>query len=701
MDDVKRIYSLLLYNNGLKIRDIANILELDKYYVAELLFSPQNISYWYQDDDSLWYAKEGALQIEEPEEEIDELIATVEIPQKFNINRFLEEDLSDSMHSYLNQISKYRIYSNDEIIELFKRYRNGDAKAFDMIIKSHQRLVANIALLYCRKGAPLEDIIQEGNIGLVKAAERFDYNQYRSFTNYAKYWILQSISVSMASMPYMVRLPLNQLSLYRKVRKFKEKFEQIHGYSPSVNDIEIGDDIDDKRLKYLDGLPYDLSSLTSLSNDLDIKESETNTIDDFVNNDESKLSVMNLLRNLRKRERQIIQRFYGINTKEEELSTIGDYYGLTRERVRQIKEKTVRHLRDILRIPHVVSKKSEEIRKKNNVDDEPVKEKKAHKIKINKTPQKRRQSKEFDDIIESESKHKLQDESQVVKTEIKQKNPLKVKIRDKILYDSKECTVIGIKEERATRRLKVLYKNGTVDDVKYDEGRFTIIERYTGPKVENNIKPDFEQDNKKEDDNYRIDNSPIDLDKLKHVFDQKVTTYKYFWFLSIISIAKERYSLIITFKDIVIRMAALAWPLVMKEDISFGPRDMMRRYLKEIQELINVRDNLTTRELDNLFFRYYIQKNLESTLSPLLKNVPFRFLSPWIKYESDEDVMNKSQARQFKGLYSLYSDRIILNKYWWDYIKENFDLLYDFAVNSLKDYLKQYNNESKITKLSI
>ena len=145
MNDIERIYSLLLHSNGLKIRAISQELELDKYHVAEIMFSSQNNSYWYQDDDSLWYAKEGALQIEEPEEEIDELLAPVEIPQRFNFDRFLEEDLSDSLRSYLSKISKYRIYSNDEMIELFKRYRNGDQKAFDLIIKSQQRLVANIA----------------------------------------------------------------------------------------------------------------------------------------------------------------------------------------------------------------------------------------------------------------------------------------------------------------------------------------------------------------------------------------------------------------------------------------------------------------------------------------------------------------------------------------------------------------------------
>ena len=440
MNDIERIYSLLLHSNGLKIRAISQELELDKYYVAEIMFSSQNIPYWYQDDDSLWYAKEGALQIEEPEEEIDELIAPVEIPQRFNVNRFLEEDLSDSLLSYLSKISKYRIYSNDEMIELFKRYRNGDQKALDLIIKSQQRLVANIALLYCRKGAPLEDIIQEGNVGLVKAAERFDYTQYRSFSNYAKSWILQSISLSMASMPYMVRLPLNQLDLYRKVKKFKEKFEQKYGYIPSVNDIEIDEELDTERIKFLDGLPYNLCSLTSLYSDLDNKESEANAVDDYINTNYSKITIKNLLKRLGKRERLIIQSFYGINTKEETLSTIGDYFGLTRERARQIEEKTVKHLRDILY-------------KRKGVDDKKI-------------------------VAQEEDDEDIQENVSKILGIPANQEPLETEggmVGDTIVYDSKRCIVIEKKTMRGSLRLVVKYEDGTIDNLQNDRNRYKIV----------------------------------------------------------------------------------------------------------------------------------------------------------------------------------------------------------------------------------
>ena len=445
MNDIERIYSLLLHSNGLKIRAISQELELDKYHVAEIMFSSQNNSYWYQDDDSLWYAKEGALQIEEPEEEIDELLAPVEIPQRFNFDRFLEEDLSDSLRSYLSKISKYRIYSNDEMIELFKRYRNGDQKAFDLIIKSQQRLVANIAFLYCRKGAPLEDIIQEGNVGLVKAAERFDYTQYRSFSNYAKSWILQSVSLSMTSMPYMVRLPLNQLDLYRKVKKFKEKFEQKHGYIPSVNDIEIDEELDKERIKFLDGLPYNLSSLTSLFSDLDNKESETNAIDDFINKNDSKIIIKNLLKRLGKRERLIIQRFYGINTKEETLSTIGDYFGLTRERARQIKEKTVKHLRDIF------------YKRKSDIGD------------LNSMSQEDEEPEENQSIQREQIQIKEKNEPGVFLHDDQEIDGLKV--GDVIYYNGKSCIILKIENKGKVRRLYIEYANSVLDVVSYDKNK--------------------------------------------------------------------------------------------------------------------------------------------------------------------------------------------------------------------------------------
>ena len=448
MEEVRRIYILLLHSNGLKIRDIAKELDLDKYYVADILFSTDNIPFWYQNSSSLWFAKEGALQIEEPKETNETLITSIEIPQKFNISRFLEEDLSDSLRSYLHQISKYRTYSNDEMIELFKQYRNGDKNAFNLIIMSQQRLVANIALLYSRKGAPLEDIIQEGNVGLVKAAERFDYTQYRSFSNYAKSWILQSISFAMASMPYMIRLPLNQLSLYRKVRNFKDRYEQQNGYSPSINDIEIIESPDLERIKYMDGLPYNLMSLMHLSENMDTYESRTNAIEDYINKNEVQFSVNKLLSCLKKRERQMLQMFYGINRKEESLAFIGDCFGLTRERARQIKEKTVKHLRDIL------------YNRKENAD----------KITFNIQNDEESELDIGSKISTSQLYIKERSEPKEIKNEVQQIDDLKE--GDEIYYNDVLCSVITI-ESVQSPKIIIEYQNGIRDVVLYNKSKYT------------------------------------------------------------------------------------------------------------------------------------------------------------------------------------------------------------------------------------
>lgn len=517
MNDIERIYSLLTHSNGLKIRAISQELELDKYYVAEIMFSSQNIPYWYQDDDSLWYAKEGALQIEEYRNKVDELIAPVEKPQRFNLNRFLEEDLSESLRSYLRQISKYRVYTNDEMIELFKRYRNGELKAFDMIIKSQQRLVANIALFYCRKGAPLEDIIQEGNVGLVKAAERFDYTQYRSFSNYAKKWILQSISISMTTLPYLVRLPLNQLARYRKVRMFKEMFEQQHGYPPSVTDIDVGEDVEPEKITLLYQLPDNLRKLVEFQEDMDLFQSSTDIVTHDENHEYNSYLVRSLLQCLKNREERILRSYYGIDMVEDTLSSIGDKMYLTRERVRQILWSSVRKLQDVSHVKREEAKIGEMIRivssnqvgrvvntkqgkdgttilvvkmgsgytTELSVYDTPYHiVKNEYKKKTQSTQKEQRkntQKNTFKDIA-----HSRQKETKTVvedaRREVSEIDELKV--GDKIYYNKLSCIVIKIIENGKFSKLIIEYANGVRDVVPYNKSRYVKIQ-HTRKKTHN------------------------------------------------------------------------------------------------------------------------------------------------------------------------------------------------------------------------
>ena len=348
MDDVKRIYTLLLHSKGLKVREIAKELDLDNYYVAEIMFSEQNIPFWYCNEGSLWFAKEGAIQIDDvAKPKDDKLVSPILVPRKYNLTRFLEGNISDSLKELIKRISYYRVYSGNDLIELIKRARKGDKKAYDLLVKSHQKLVAGIAIMYKRDGVPLEDLIQEGNIGLIKAIEKFDYRKYKNFIAYAKNWILQSISSSIAYLPYPIRLPLNQLALYRKISSFADKYEQEHEFRPPVYDIESGvqDDFDNVALLYK--LPDGLEKMTCAVDDMDSYQGNMAPADDVLDKESLTVELQAYLYKLKTRDRKIVEAFFGIGseTGEMDMNAIADRYGLTRERVRQIAWKSVKNMR--------------------------------------------------------------------------------------------------------------------------------------------------------------------------------------------------------------------------------------------------------------------------------------------------------------------------------------------------------------------
>lgn len=347
MEEITRIYSLLLHCGGLKIRLIAEKLDLDTLHVAEIMFSPDCIPYWYQNEDSIWFAKEGAIQLEEElESEEDKLTSLLEEPRVFKIDKYSDAVVSDSVLSYLNSLSRYRTYTNKEVIELFDRYRKGDRKAYDAIVKGNLKLVAHIAYFYSNRGASFEDLIQEGNIGLLKAIERFDYTIALSFNNFAKSWILQSILLALSDLPYLVGLPLNQLNLYNRIKKFIRNYEQEHGYKPTVNQIQLDDDINPERIAFLSQLPDDLMDIC-ISDDLDNYESDLFPTDKTLNYRDLSFSIDRHLSRLPDRQKDIIRMRFGLGCREMTLEEIADKFGLTRERVRQIFEASIRKLREI------------------------------------------------------------------------------------------------------------------------------------------------------------------------------------------------------------------------------------------------------------------------------------------------------------------------------------------------------------------
>lgn len=489
MNDIERIYSLLLHSKGLKIRAISHELELDKYYVAEIMFSSQNISYWYQDDDSLWYAKEGGLRIELPEEQKDSLTAPVEKVQNYNISKFLSGNGSESLRIYLCQISQFRLYTNEEIVELFRRYRDGDETAYNLIAKSQQRLVVNLAYLYSHKGALLEELIQEGNLGLTRAIESFNGEQYYSFSNYAKSWITQALSNAMMYLPFMVRLPLSQISSYRKVQRFKEKYEQKYGHSPAVTDIEIDTSDNLDKLSYLNNLPYSPNEITEFHEDMDYLPGDYSFEENFDRKDYNRYYINKLLSFISQRNRALVEAYYGLGDfrgQNNTLEEVGDMFGLTRERCRQIIEKARREMRDLAR---TTIKYGEVGPVTHFYVDQPVGIQyefgditKHTTVRSQKIPTETNQTKinNKGGLEKAIGIHEKETATTTTQEKISAKDALRV--GDKIYYDNSYCTVIEIVKDATSSYLIVEHLNLKRDRVPYIKSRYTRISSPSGYK---------------------------------------------------------------------------------------------------------------------------------------------------------------------------------------------------------------------------
>lgn len=185
----------------------------------------------------------------------------------------------------------------------------------------------------------------------------------------------------------------------------------------------------------------------------------------------------------------------------------------------------------------------------------------------------------------------------------------------------------------------------------------------------------------------------IDAKTIKTVFDKKVTSYKYFWFNSIISLAKEHDSMSISYRDIVIRMAAMAWPIIMEYGIDLGKQDMLKPYLLSINKKARFINGVSSKVVETHLKLYYTSQGYDKILLPLLSNVPYRFLSPWVPFTTKDEVVEKSNLDQFDGLYALNKDGIVLNKEWWGYISTHYQEIYDFSYKSFLAYAKQFNND--------
>lgn len=259
---------------------------------------------------------------------------------------------SASLDRYLQEIGREELISVEEEVELAQRIRKGDRKALERLTKANLRFVVSVAKQYQNQGLSLPDLINEGNVGLIKAAEKFDETRGFKFISYAVWWIRQSILQAIAEQSRIIRLPLNQVGSVNKINKILNKFEQENERKPSID--EISEKIDLPQEKIGDALK---ASGRHVSVDAPFSDSEDNSLLDVLVNNDSPMAdntlVLESLRSeintalsvLNERERNVIEAFFGINQPEMTLEEIGNKYGLTRERVRQIKEKALRRLR--------------------------------------------------------------------------------------------------------------------------------------------------------------------------------------------------------------------------------------------------------------------------------------------------------------------------------------------------------------------
>ncbi len=259
---------------------------------------------------------------------------------------------SASLDKYLQEIGHEELLTTDEEVELAQRIRKGDKRALERLTKANLRFVVSVAKQYQNQGLSLPDLINEGNVGLIKAAEKFDETRGFKFISYAVWWIRQSILQAIAEQSRLVRLPLNQVGSVNKITRELNKFEQEHERKPSVD--EIAERVDLPEDKIADAMK---ANSRHVSMDAPIADGEDSSMIDFLSGDSSntdrelaieslKAEVSRILKLLTDKEQKVLRAFFGIDgSPEMTLDEIGEKYNLTRERVRQIKEKALRRLR--------------------------------------------------------------------------------------------------------------------------------------------------------------------------------------------------------------------------------------------------------------------------------------------------------------------------------------------------------------------
>ena len=274
--------------------------------------------------------------------------------RQLKITKSVTNREGESLDKYLQDIGKEELLSTEEEVDLAMRIKKGDQKALERLTKANLRFVVSVAKQYHNQGLALADLINEGNLGLIKAAERFDETRGFKFISYAVWWIRQSILQAIAEQSRIVRLPLNQVGSLNKINHEINRFEQENQRHPSVSELAEMVDIDEEKIGQSMQADSHHVSIDAPFQDgedncmLDVMSSGDDSRTDRHVDHESMAQELNsvLSRVLKDREIIIIRECFGIGCHEKGLEEIGDELGLTRERVRQIREKSIAKLRD-------------------------------------------------------------------------------------------------------------------------------------------------------------------------------------------------------------------------------------------------------------------------------------------------------------------------------------------------------------------